>query len=322
MAQGIASDACAEWAVGTTKAQSYSPARGFTPRAVDKPFASMAIADIARQLGIMVGFSCHYSSMQLIQPLTLTEMAERVERICAVVEAHFLAARSGSAAAGLGDIGLHKSNDVLSPAPLIEALETLFQVLLRFESDWQSQRHSISAGELSELGDQGQQLLDDLLQWHRQLKLNEGAAALRDLAVPLALWLVGHGARLIQLETLVNQLAELANSSREPDVLAELDSVVSPIIDAIDDTARADLDNHNPQRPWRVLLLNHAIVATRTLDPERMTAAFDRLVKYLPDDAPAFFTQGMGQLDIIGYPAPVRDIMERYYLMWNTSTLH
>ena len=260
--------------------------------------------------------------MQLIQPLTLTEMAERVERICAVVEGHFLADQAVPAEDAVADVTVDESSDVLGPAPLIEALETLFQVLLRFESDWQSQRHSISAGELSELGDQGQQLLDDLLQWHQQLKLNEGAASLRDLAVPFSLWLAEHGARLIQLETLVNQLAELANSSSDPQALAELDSVVATLIDAIDSSAQSDLDNSNSQRPWRVLLLNHAIVATRTLDPERMTAAFDRLVKYLPDDAPAFFTQGMGQLDTAGYPRPVRDIMEQYYLMWNTSTLH
>ena len=268
--------------------------------------------------------------MQLIQPLTLTDMAERVERICAVVEGHFLADQSVPAADAAADASADASNDatrdqgsdVLGPAPLIEALETLFQVLLRFESDWQSQRHTISAGELSELGDQGQQLLDDLLQWHQQLKLKQGAAALRDLAVPFSLWLAEHGASLIQLETLVNQLAELANSSREPEALVELDSVVSTLIDAVDSIAQSDQDNDNPQRPRRVLLLNHAIVATRTLDPERMTAAFDQLVKHLPDDAPAFFTQGMGQLDTIGYPPPVRDIMERYYLMWNTSTLH
>ena len=258
--------------------------------------------------------------MQLIQSLTLTDMAERVERICAVVEGRFLAGQAAPAAAV--EVTSNGVGDLLGPAPLVEALETLFQVLLRFESDWQSQRHSISSEELSELGDQGQQLLDDLLQWHQQLKINEGAAALRDLAVPFSLWLVEHGARLIQLETLVNQLAELANSSRDPAVLAELDSVVSTLIGGIDGNAQGEPDNSNPQRPWRVLLLNHAIVATRTLDPERITAAFDRLAKYLPDDAPAFFTRGMGQLDSMGYPDPVRDIMERYYLMWNTSTLH
>jgi hypothetical protein len=263
--------------------------------------------------------------MQLIQPLTLTAMAERVERICAVVEGHFLADQSAPAATmakASPDAMLADGSDVLGPAPLLEALETLFQVLLRFESDWQNQRHTISADELSELGDQGQQLLDDLLQWHQQLKLNEGAAALCDLAVPFSLWLVEHGARLFQLETLVNQLAELANESHDAAALAELDTIASTLIDAIDSSAQRDEDDSNPQRPWRVLLLNHAIVATRTLDPQRMTAAFDRLAAFLPDDAPAFFTQGMGQLDSVGYPAPVRDIMERYYLMWNTSTLH
>jgi len=292
--------------------------------------------------------------MQLIQSLTLTDMSDRVERICTVVEGHFLAdqmvpvadanaerqsapnvapavAPATGPAAWLGGArgtesgalkGQHQPDEIPSPAPLVEALGTLFQVLLRFESDWQSHRHSISADELSELGDQGQQLLDDLLQWHEQLKLSEGAAALRDLAVPFSLWLVAHGAQLIQLETLVNQLADLANSSQDKEALVELDGIVGVLIDGIDASAQRDHDSGNPQRPWRVLLLNHAIVATRTHDAERMIAAFDRLVNHLPDDAPAFFTQGMGQLDSVDYPPAVRDVMERYYLMWNTSTLH
>ena len=71
-----------------------------------------------------------------------------------------------------------------------------------------------------------------------------------------------------------------------------------------------------------MLLLNYAIVTTRTHDPTPMIAAFDTLVNYLPEEAAQFFAEGMGQLDRVGYPAPVREVIEHYYLVWSTSTLH
>lgn len=53
-----------------------------------------------------------------------------------------------------------------------------------------------------------------------------------------------------------------------------------------------------------------------------MTRAFDTLIHYLPEDATNFFSEGMGQLDAVGYPQPVREVVEHYSLMWSTSTLH
>ena len=41
--------------------------------------------------------------------------------------------------------------------------------------------------------------------------------------------------------------------------------------------------------PWRVLLLNWGIVATRSLRPPLMRDAFDRLLEHLPEDASGFF---------------------------------
>ena len=70
--------------------------------------------------------------------------------------------------------------------------------------------------------------------------------------------------------------------------------------------------------------MNRAIVATRTLDPGLMESAFDTLVTELPEDAPRFFAEGMGQLDIVGYPPRVREVMTRYYVRFGSTsnTLH
>ena len=88
------------------------------------------------------------------------------------------------------------------------------------------------------------------------------------------------------------------------------------IIDAVSPLIREDLEKINPGRPWRVLLLNRCIVATRSHDADRMTEAFDFLVDHLPEDAPGFFAAGMQQMEALDYPAHVRRVMEKYHRRW------
>ncbi len=84
-----------------------------------------------------------------------------------------------------------------------------------------------------------------------------------------------------------------------------------------------DLEKTNPGRPWRVLHLNRAIVATRTHQPDVMDEAFALLTQHLPEDAADFFTQGMEQMELLNYPPHVREVMDRYYRKWSVHrSLH
>ena len=79
----------------------------------------------------------------------------------------------------------------------------------------------------------------------------------------------------------------------------------------------------NPGRPWRVLLLNHGIVATRSHNTELMEAAFTLLASKLPEDATRFFSEGMQQMEALGYPPHVRETMEKYHHEWPVNrSLH
>ena len=69
----------------------------------------------------------------------------------------------------------------------------------------------------------------------------------------------------------------------------------------------------------------------RAPDPGRAAAeiraqieqAYDALIKNLPQDARQFFKEGLQQMDIVGYPDEVREVVERYNNMWGTeSSLH
>ena len=73
------------------------------------------------------------------------------------------------------------------------------------------------------------------------------------------------------------------------------------------------MDKFNQGRPWRVLHLNRCIVATRAQNTEMMEEAFSELLNNLPSDAPAFFMQGMSQVNHGEYPDEVRDLMQKYH---------
>ena len=85
---------------------------------------------------------------------------------------------------------------------------------------------------------------------------------------------------------------------------------------------KQDLEKNNPGRPWRVLHLNRGIVATRTHNPELMEKVFDDLVRYLPEDAAAFFAEGMQQMEELDYPQHVRQVMHRYFDLWTRPRMH
>jgi hypothetical protein len=89
-------------------------------------------------------------------------------------------------------------------------------------------------------------------------------------------------------------------------------AAVSPLISQ-------DLEKLNPGRPWRALLLNQSIIATRSYNPELMERAFDVLTEKLPEDAPRFFTEGMQQMEAQNYPEPVRKVMARYHRRWTVN---
>jgi hypothetical protein len=208
-----------------------------------------------------------------------------------------------------------------SPELLSQALEQLLAVLGRVSSD-AAALATLGSADLSRLGDDGLSLLGDLEAWTITLGLTEERRDLQALMVALALWSARRGGRISLLEPLVNALAAIANRMHEPAALGRLCTVMDRVLDAVHPRLQQDPDKSNPGRPWRVLQLNRAIVATRSHDPERMTLAFERLIRDLPEEAPAFFREGMRQMQELNYPPQVRNVMQQYLRQWSGRRLH
>jgi hypothetical protein len=200
-------------------------------------------------------------------------------------------------------------------AALTQAFEQLADVMTRLESDLQASSDSGSA-DITEIGDYALQLHEALSAATSQRGLDGQQLPLAGLAIDIALWIARHGGHVETLEPVANALALVANSSREPEELRKLSGIISEIIAAVSSVISQDLEKMNPGRPWRVLLLNHSIVATRSYDTDLMEAAFAVLSSKLPEDATRFFSEGMEQMDALNYPPHVRRVMEKYHKQW------
>jgi len=218
---------------------------------------------------------------------------------------------------------------VNSPQQLLAAMDQAIDVMVRADADRVVQKNmtaeSMGLLEEEDISKIGQYTLDLLegMAAYVQNKTGEQNRELIRLSVPVSLWVARHGGKLSQIDMLVNSLAGYANEIVEPHVLAQLAAVIKEVVDACDDEIHRDVEQTNMMRPWRILNLNYGIVATRSHQPALIEQAYDALVKNLPQDARQFFKEGLQQMDIIGYPDEVREVVERYNNMWGSeNSLH
>lgn len=218
------------------------------------------------------------------------------------------------------------ADDLPEPPLLLTAFERLFDVLARTETG----RPETGAGNelkarqarnlsslrpqaVTELGEYAFVLLHELNRWVDHLHLRVHEAMPMELAAAVALWISRNGGNLLTLEPIADALAYFANNTSDTNRLEEIYVAYDEVIAAVTPGIRRDLEKINPGRPWRVLNLNRAIVATRCHKTDLMESSFESLVANFPEDAAQFFHEGMRQMDALDYPGSVRVLMERYH---------
>ncbi|MEA3302752.1 MAG: hypothetical protein U9Q75_05665 [Pseudomonadota bacterium] len=207
-----------------------------------------------------------------------------------------------------------------TPDLIIKAVEQLHEILQLYGAE---QHQPSDANELNQCSDYGLELFSELSSLAASIHLTGQSVDIENLCFPFALWATRMGAEISTLDPVVNAISRIANSIMKPADLEQLYREISEIFYAVSEPIRQDMDAGNPLRPWRILLLNRAIIATRSHQPLLIEDAYKDIVTMLPEDASRFFRQGMEQMDTIGYPTHVREIVETWFQRYsNKPTLH
>lgn len=143
---------------------------------------------------------------------------------------------------------------------------------------------------------------------------------IKRLAMSTGVWIAHNGGSLQEMGLLVNAVATFANqSSRQQDLEALYEASVYLLVGA-DEFIKADLDKRDTMRPWRLLNLNHGIIATRTNNVDVMKRAYAYLIKHLPEEAAGFFTLARQKVQGSQHPAHVRNLVEQYYRLYTEAS--
>jgi hypothetical protein len=209
----------------------------------------------------------------------------------------------------------------VTPGQLAEAINQFLAVIVRIDKE-EGAVGPVGNDDVTQLGDYGMTLLTDLAAWAGQLNLPVPRQDLEIVTLAAADWIMRHEGQIRTLDPVVNALANFANRMHDPSALEPLTLIMGRVAQASAKFIKQDLEKTNPGRPWRVLHLNRGIVATRTHNPVIMEQVFEDLVRYLPEDAPAFFAEGLQQMEALNYPQPVRQVMGRYFDRWTRPRMH
>jgi hypothetical protein len=165
-------------------------------------------------------------------------------------------------------------------------------------------------------------LLASLAELDRALR-NAGEDALAEtmdgFVLGAAFWALRHGLPLDPVEPVANALARQANAAPNRQSLAATFGLMQGVILNVAPRLSADLERSNPERPWRILLLNLAITAIRTEDEAMMDWAFDRLDAGLPWERAGFYAEALARALAPGVAPPVRERIEARHLKWTAA---
>ena len=164
------------------------------------------------------------------------------------------------------------------------------------------------------IANQGLLVEVQLAQMMREFKFDQEALILDIQAYQFALKMTTENITVHVYNSIVNSLAYYSNQAEMGSDLIKLYEEITPLIKVLPEMK----ENGEQYEIFKLLIFNYAIIATRTLDPKRMEQGLNILVKHLPNDIKHFLEQGMSQMETIGYPTEICDVMGRFYLEYAT----
>ncbi len=214
------------------------------------------------------------------------------------------------------------TNTQVTPDQLREGIDQFFQIAGAIRTSDDDAPYAINNEDVTQIGDYGLSLIQDMAAWAGQMELEAQRRQLDNSALGIAAWIIANKGEIRTAHSIVNAIAELANSTRDPEILASYAKFTGDVIDSCANIITRDLEKTDPLRPWRLLQFNRAIMATRSYRPELMRQAYDAFVQALPEEAPGFFREGMNEMERLGYPEHVREVVQEYFDEWTRRAMN
>lgn len=202
-----------------------------------------------------------------------------------------------------------------SPPHLVHAVREFFATCVRLDSEY-GEAGPLPVDDSAGFADAALRCLADLRYWLPRLDIVDHEAALDKVLIGVAVWALSHEIELTLGDPLVNALAHAANDAASKQDLAAIYGIMQGIIGAAPAAVKSDLEKSNPYRPWRILLLNFAIVAIRTQDIPMMLYAFAMLERYLPEECSSFFAEAVTQSQHSAFSDDARGLLDAELAKW------
>lgn len=200
---------------------------------------------------------------------------------------------------------------------LVHAIEEFLSAFEKLDEEY-GDTGAILLEDTGELVDYCLRCLAELRNWLTRLELAAAIPVLDKIIIGSALWGIRHECEVLTPEPVVNALAYAANEAGSKQELAAVYGLMQGLIQALPDSVKGDLEKSDPQRPWRILLINFAIVAVRTQDLAMIRHAFDTLEQYLPEECTGFFAEAVQQARHPAFAWEVRELLHAEHAKWNT----
>lgn len=214
------------------------------------------------------------------------------------------------------------TNTQVTPDQIREGIDQFFQIARAVNTSDNDAPYAINNEDVIQIGDYGLTLIQDMAAWADQMDLQEQRRQLDNSTLGIAAWIIANKGEIRTAHSIVNAIAELANSTQDPEILASYAKFTGDVIDFCANIITQDLEKTDPLRPWRLLQFNRAIMATRSHDTDLLRRVYDEFVKALPEEAPGFFREGMNEMERLGYPDHVREVVQEYFDEWTRKTMN
>jgi len=207
----------------------------------------------------------------------------------------------------------------ITPLNLVDALDVFFDDCERIDREY-GPTAEVLAEDVNAISDQIFECLHDVGNWADKFKLRNARISVIDISLEVAQWCMRHRGQLRQIGPVVAALANRANLAGSLDACIALSDAYESVIVNVATRLQADHLSKDPLRPWRQLLINAAIVSTRSRDLKKMERAYKRLEAHLPSECAAFFQQAAHQVAGLGFSAEARAMVQARHTKWTARS--